>query len=78
MNYKMTKVFIADYLDATAEDLRIKLDPVYKKYGTENLAFKLDCNPETIINYRRHSNPRKPTLQNYLLLRALLEESQKQ
>lgn len=76
-NYKATKLFIDDFLSSSAADVRARLDPVYNKYGIAQLADILDCNTETIRNYRRRSAPRKPTLQNYMLLCSLLENKKK-
>ena len=75
--YKAIRLLIDDYRKLTAEELRDKFDPLYKTYWTDVLAQKIGCNPETIHHYRKRTNPRKPTFENYLLLRALLEEDKK-
>lgn len=76
-HYKSAQTFISDYLSASATDIRAKMEPVYNMYGFAALATKLNCSQETIRNYRRHSSPRKPTLQHYLLLCSLLADRRK-
>lgn len=75
MNYKATKLFVKDFRAASPAEIRERLDPVYKKFGVTRLVNELDCNLETLRKYRSKTNPRKPSFEHYLLLRALLEEN---
>ncbi len=73
---KYTDVYqiVEQYRHQSAESLRVKFEPVYRKYYVEVLADKLGCNLETVRKFRSKKSPRKPNFECYLLLLTLLEE----
>ena len=73
--YNDTYQEVEHYRHQSAEALRIKFEPIYKKYWPETLAQTLGCNIETVRKYRSKKNPRKPTYEYYVLLSALLDEN---
>lgn len=74
MDYKVLRLLIDDYRKLSAKDLQNKFEPVYNMYWNSVLAEKLGCSHALIRKYRNKSNPVKPSFENFVLLRSMLDE----